>query len=307
MVVTKDAMLQKTHYGIGIYTHVLRLYYPDQVVLALSGRTCRPASNPFNNNKTTLLVSIVNGCATHTDSDKAIPDGNAFNFAALHYRLEGQELLSRLNDDMHLQIGEQKKYYHLPENLTIAPIPKAAPKLPPPVFSYFKAPVTNVIPSAQVSLVDVYHKISGNAFAACTKALRGIADAKDARRFKAQQFDYVTFSGTFSKRNDAQLLCHSGLMAVDFDHLPDVDSVRQALMQDACFDTEMIFTSPSGDGLKWIIAIDISIVSHADYFRAVANYIKHTYGWVIDPSGKDVSRACFLPSDPQVFIHPKYL
>jgi hypothetical protein len=308
MEISKAAMLDKTHYGLRIYAHVLRLYYPDQVVLALKGRDCQPANNPFNKGKATLLVRIVDGIAVHTDDHHAIPDGNAFDFAAMHYQFEGQALLDKLNEDMHLKMGEKKMYYHLPENrVVVSSRPKNLEKQQAPVFSYFRAPVTNIIPSAQVSLMEVYHKIRGNAFSACTNTLRGINDAKEARRYKAIQFDYVTFSGTFSKRNDANLLCHSGLMAVDFDHLPDIDTVKQVLLQDAYFDTEMLFVSPSGDGLKWIIAIDISQVTHGDYFRAVANYIQHTYGLAIDASGKDISRACFLPMDPQVFIHPKYL
>ena len=55
---SKEAILSKTHYGIGIYAHILRLYYPDQTVLSLSGRTCKPTENPFNENKLTLNVFI---------------------------------------------------------------------------------------------------------------------------------------------------------------------------------------------------------------------------------------------------------
>jgi hypothetical protein len=32
-----------------------------------------------------------------------------------------------------------------------------------------------------------------------------------------------------------------------------------------------------------------------------------TYQLEVDKSGKDISRACFLPYDSEVFINPKYL
>lgn len=43
-----------------------------------------------------------------------------------------------------------------------------------------------------------------------------------------------------------------------------------------------------------------------EYFRAVSNYIKKTYGVEPDKSGKDIARACFLPYDPDAFINPNY-
>lgn len=51
-------ILSKTHYGIGIYAHILSLYYPKQTVLSLSGRTCLPTQNPFNTVKPTLNIFI---------------------------------------------------------------------------------------------------------------------------------------------------------------------------------------------------------------------------------------------------------
>ena len=66
-------------------------------------------------------------------------------------------------------------------------------------FSCFKKPVNNVIPAKQLSLVEVYHLIKGAEFASYSNILRDISDTKDARKFKVQIFDYVAFSGTFSK------------------------------------------------------------------------------------------------------------
>lgn len=176
-----------------------------------------------------------------------------------------------------------------------------------PVFSYFDKPVTNVIPRSNRSLVEVYHSIKGGEFSKQTKQLRGLSDQVAARKYKAANFDYVTFSGIFSKRQDAGLVRHSGLITIDFDHIDNPDFLKNKLLNDRFFDTELLFTSPSGHGLKWVILSDLTQVSHQDYFKAIENYIKHTYNLYIDPSGKDVSRACFLPHDPKVFINPKYL
>ena len=96
-------------------------------------------------------------------------------------------------------------------------------------------------------------------------------------------------------------------MCLDFDHLKNLDALRAQLLEDEYFETQLLFRSPSGDGLKWIINIDLSQTNHSNYFRAVANYLKQTYSVEVDQSGKDVSRACFLPHDPDCFINQNLL
>jgi hypothetical protein len=111
----------------------------------------------------------------------------------------------------------------------------------------------------------------------------------------------------FSKRSDNALIRHSGLLCIDFDHLPDPGDLFRRLLLDDYFDTQLLFRSPSGDGLKWIIPVDLSEYTHGEFFEAVAEHILQSYGVQIDKSGSDVSRACFLPYDPHAYINPEYL
>ena len=98
--------------------------------------------------------------------------------------------------------------------------------------------------------------MKGSKFQSITQKLRAISDKTEARKFKAFQFDYVTFSGVFTSRGDKNLKAHSGLMVIDFDHLQEPDKLKERLLNDQYFETELLFTSPSGDGLKWIVSID---------------------------------------------------
>lgn len=302
----KDEILQNTHYGLNIYAFILRSYYPDETVLSLSGRDCSPAKNPFNNDKPTLLVKIIDGCAIHTDVENAIVAGNAFDFASLFYSMEGQDLLDKINEDLNLRLTPEKPIQY-PMLSNILPNNRGIALKKSPVFSYFNKPVSNIIPARKVTLLEVYYLVKGYHFALSTKTLREVTDMKEARKYKAQHFDYVTFSGLFSQRNDVNLIRHSGLLTVDFDHVDDIQALKKSLLNDAYFETELLFVSPSGDGLKWIIPIDLSQVKHRDYFKAVANYLQQSYNLHVDQSGKDISRACFLPYDPEIFIHSKYL
>ena len=176
-----------------------------------------------------------------------------------------------------------------------------------PSFSLFRAPIRNIHPFKTTNLVEVYQAIRSESYRKRTERLREISVPSEARQFKSMCFDYVTFSGEFSSRCDKNLTRHSGLMTLDFDHVDNVSLLRESLLHDIFLETEMLFVSPSGEGLKWIVAIDLAETSHQEFFNAVASYIMHYYGIEIDKSGRDISRACYLPYDPEVFIHPKYL
>jgi len=326
--VSKEAILSKTHYGIGIYVYILRSYYPEQTVLSLSGRTCLPTKNPFNADKPTLNIFIYKEnilenaldreFARHDDSENAIPAGDPFDFAELHYKQSGNELLQTLNKEMNLHIGEKFDFYknrianvEIQNQSNHNNQTNHSSDIVVRHFSFFKAPVRNTIPHKSISLLDAYNYIVGEYAKQRTEKLRGIKDPKQARQFKASTFDYCTFSGMFQTRNDKALISHSGLLCIDFDHLQNVDLLRKQLLQDEYFETQLLFVSPSGDGIKWIIQIsppvgDLGGFSHSNYFAAVANYILRTYGVEVDKSGRDISRACFLPHDPQAYINPLY-
>lgn len=176
-----------------------------------------------------------------------------------------------------------------------------------PEFSFFTNPVTKIIPCDIVSLLDIYYLIKGENYKHQTEKLRSINDHESIRIYKSKNLDYVTFSGIFSKRNDNSLIKHSGLLTLDFDHVLDLNMLMQTLLKDKYFETELMFISPSGKGLKWIISIDLGKYMHQEWYKAISAYIKFTYGFQIDTSGKDISRACFLSFDPKVYINPKYL
>ena len=299
MEISREAILDKTHYGLKIYAYVLRQYYPNQTVLSVKGRDCGITRNPFNGGKETLRIHIDGIIATHRDTELEAFKGDVFDFAQYHFRItDEEELFQKINKELHLNLEVKEKdeleWLNEPDDTWYANC------------SFFKAPVRNVFPSETLRLHQVFALITSDKYKSITEELRAITNVKEARKFKANRFDYVTLSGTFEKRSDNNLLKHSNLLTIDFDHLENPQELRTQLLNDEYFETEMLFISPSGDGLKWIIRIDISEVTHSEYFTAVANYIKHNYNIEVDQSGKDVSRACFLPYDPTAFLHKRH-
>jgi hypothetical protein len=174
-------------------------------------------------------------------------------------------------------------------------------------FSFFKAPITNVNPYKDVSIEDVYKLLTGPYLRGKTLKLRNIYNKEQNREFKTQQLPYVTFSGKFSTRNEKALIKYSGLIVIDFDRISDIEKLQHQLLRDKYFETELLFTSPNGNGLKWIIPVNINgEYNHAQWFEAISRYIKGTYKIEVDKSGRDISRACFLTFDPNTFMHPRH-
>jgi hypothetical protein len=312
MNINKNNILRKTHYGLTIYSHILKEYISGKTVLSLIGNECKPVLNPFtqSNNKT-LNIKCVDWLFIFEDSENIEYKGDPFDFAELHYNISGDDLLKKLNEELNLNLDRKRYFYRysqeepqfefMPEVLTLEELLKI------PEFSYFRKPVLNTFPDKIVNLIDAYHLIKGDTFKSATEKLRTFTDKAEARKFKASNFDYVTFSGTFTKRENTSLLMHSQLITIDFDHVLDLDRLRTNLLKDDYFETELLFFSPSGDGLKWIVSIDIDNYTHTDYFEGIRGYIASMYNLEIDKSGRDVARACFLAHDKNVFINPKYL
>lgn len=175
-----------------------------------------------------------------------------------------------------------------------------------PKFSYFKKPIKNTVPYCTLNLFDIYLLIKDVTNKQVTSSLRAIDDEKEAKLYKATNFDYVTFSGIFTARNEKSLTHHSTLLTIDLDDIQNIEETKSLLLNDEYFETELLFISPSGKGLKWIVKIDLEQDTHRNYFLAISNYLAKTYNLEVDPSGKDISRACFIGHDSEAFINPNY-
>lgn len=305
-MINRESVLRKTLWGVDIYAHILRKFYPGELVMKITGRDCGIVRNPFAGGAQTLHVwyakndpdaKLSDETAYHKDQFGAIPDGDALDFAALYYHQSGQELLETLNREMYLHLDvDSAQYPHASQGFV-----ERGPKV-----SFFKGPITNTHPLRSYTLSEVYNLIVGPYYIEETEKLRSFEDKKQARIFKAANFDYVTFCGEFDIRSNDTVKTVSNLLCVDFDHVPDVEGLFNILQEDQCFETALLFRSPSGDGLKWVIEINKGNLAHDKFFLAVDNYILKTYGLQVDKSGKDISRACFICYDPKAYINPNY-
>ena len=217
-----------------------------------------------------------------------------------------QPPLALVEQDARLATSESKTAL-VPEGISE---PDTISLLTSPRFSYYRDGIATTTPYAAITQLQLYMVLICGRHRARTEALRAAAVGSSQRAELKKGLDYVTPAGTFTRRADEGLVKASGLLPLDFDHVPDVGAARAALLADALLATELVllFTSPSGDGLKAFVRTDPT-ATHLDNFRAYAAYLGAHYtalGLVPDEAGKDVARACFVPYAPDAWLAPAY-
>ena len=129
------------------------------------------------------------------------------------------------------------------------------------------------------------------------ESLRSVGEAEYSERKKT--LPAVTFSGTFSERKADKILSYSGLICLDIDHLTEDNII--ALKLDLLKDEHCVFcfVSPSSKGMKVVYKVNTDKEHHLSAFLHLQDYFQKKYLVAVDPSGKDISRLCFVSYDPE--------
>lgn len=142
----------------------------------------------------------------------------------------------------------------------------------------------------------IYKYIKEGRYSKLIEDLRNIEEKKDRDKIK-QNLPSICWSGEFEQRANNAIKKHSGLVCIDFDHIPGLELFKERICKDQY--TYMCFISPSGDGLKVIIKIPDCIGTHADSCRAITEYYKEE---TLDEF-RDIARVCYISYDPDFFIN----
>jgi len=113
-----------------------------------------------------------------------------------------------------------------------------------------------------------------------------------------KQLASICFSGTFLRRDDRSIERHSGYMVADFDHVTELAALRETLMADQY--VHLLFTSPSGDGLKAVFKVPANAKEHKARFRALMEYFNRED---FDPKNGNLSRVCYESYDPDLYYN----
>ena len=124
---------------------------------------------------------------------------------------------------------------------------------------------------------------------------------KEKRNQLKQSLPAICFSGKFTKRNDASLVSHSGLICLDFDGYESDKLLleeKEKITKDRY--TYSVFISPSGAGLKVLVKIPPETETHKNFFNSLEKHYNSPY---FDKTCKNVSRVCYESYDPLIYTN----
>jgi hypothetical protein len=186
------------------------------------------------------------------------------------------------------------------------------------VMSVFHAPVKNTVNNIPTHVREIHTRIKSDLYDAKTKYHRSLTP-DEQKKNKLTAFDYFCPNATFKDRSDEGVIQLSGAFVADLDNQENIGEIKSALAADKILNPILIFESPGGNGIKFIVPIDTSLINlqleskiMEIYWTSVNNYLKKIYshlitpgknGNYIDPSGKDLSRACFLCTDRTAYLN----
>ena len=266
---TKEYLLSKTLGGADIIQHLIRKEFPDHI-MHVKGQDCGECPDPVWADGSIIQVTLdripIEGTkmaeyrARYHYPDGQMLDGDAIALAMAYYHQRGEDLsleqlIARLAEELYIKEPRGPFFKEEPKAQEPEPKPKATEVPPCPKMSFFRRPIRNTRPCRDASPQDVYKYLVSDYAKANTETLRSIKDPKERSRFKSQNFDYVTPGGIFRSRKESDLVKATGYMVIDFDHIPDPDGLVLLLANEENFETILAFRSPSGDGVKWFVAL----------------------------------------------------
>ena len=171
------------------------------------------------------------------------------------------------------------------------------------------------------------------------RTLRSEEKEEEYKSLKKESLPSVTFGGTFDyRRTDPQeyreyllrelerekdpikvskmkgtigllegkvgLLKSSGFVTIDIDHISEtglsLQELKDRISEDRELGVRLVFTSPSGDGLKVVCRVSSQMTEKDSYktaYNSLRHFINSKYGEIVDKSGTDIDRLCLLCCD----------
>ncbi|MFI8604226.1 BT4734/BF3469 family protein [Cellulophaga baltica] len=158
----------------------------------------------------------------------------------------------------------------------------------------------------QSNLLDELKDIKEGKYKSIIEKCRFFTNNKDYDSYKTLKIKLpiVTFCGTFKKgRKLENLDVYNNIMILDIDHidLSVLSDIKDKLTNDKHI--YAVWLSPSNEGLKALVKIDSKPEEHKSSFNSLKVYFKGKYDIILDNSGSDVTRLCFVSYDKNLFLN----
>ena len=171
------------------------------------------------------------------------------------------------------------------------------------MINFFTGGIEKTVPKAKLSIAQVIELVKSDKYKSVITKIRETTNKPERTELK-KKLDYITPGGTFSKRANNKLVQHSGFLHLDIDNLDkkQLKAVKHSLISSDY--THICHLGPSGNGFK--VWVRIPIVSDNVTYRSFYESVLKEYNLPnnLDTQTKDISRACFMSHDPEIYHNP---
>lgn len=155
------------------------------------------------------------------------------------------------------------------------------------------------------NIEEVIKEIKGALLKESVELIRAESDKEQRNKLK-KKLPMLCVNGIMPQRDGRKLVKYGRYMCLDFDGFETVEEtekIKEKLEKDPY--TLLAFISPSGKGLKVFIEVKTRITQtdHLELFEGAKKHFSYIDGW--DDSVKDISRACYLSYDPELYYNPE--
>jgi len=179
------------------------------------------------------------------------------------------------------------------------------------MFSIFKKGIKNVYPEKQpIILSDLAKLIRNNPASEKINQIRQMRESGDqAYKNMKRTLEYITPNCVVKKRNlkdnsefDSNFINFSGYIYFDLD-ITDAVQYKQEFIRKFKHIVSLVCISSGGCGISVLVKVNTNLTK--DNFNSVWEYIAFEVfvDELLDTKTKDIGRAWFISSDPQVFIN----
>jgi len=164
-----------------------------------------------------------------------------------------------------------------------------------------------------ISVYDALNMIQTGNLETEVEKLRDYLHKGDMESFSMykRSLPAVTFCGCFDRqRKTENLKNYNSVLVLDIDKLEGDILDRTAAILEADPYVFAYWRSPSGKGFKGLVFLEYSFhvkkseiaATHKKAFQKISGYFYDQYDLELDESGCDITRLCFLSSDPELVI-----
>lgn len=154
-----------------------------------------------------------------------------------------------------------------------------------------------------ISVETVLSWIKDGKFKSDIEKIRGTKNSTYRKQLKSNLVS-VAFSGTFSRRRDDAIIDYNHLVTVDIDEKDESKLYTAVILFESHPSCYAYFRSPSG-GLKALFLVDSESKYHSTFsFNQVKKMVEEESKCLVDPSGRNISRLCYVSYDPELFFNP---